>query len=472
MSSAKQILDDASKLLTRHEIRVAVCGMQNSGKTVFLTALADHLLHHDPEKNQDDNRRFDLGDYVVDDDADISDIHLPEDPVANFDYQKYRASFGKNQWPEKTVGTSELVLDFTLVNQNRHIRGVGGLSKRRSVRLRFLDVPGERLADFLMDGRDYEEWSDALLGNGKHHRPYIDAYDIAKKLDGKQDGESAERVALDTYKETLREAKKAFNRFVTPSSFRIPLAGSDPSANSEEVCGFGDAEFAPLPRNIRMRFPTMAKRFSANYRKYRKTVVNPIVSWMRKADLALLLVDVFSCLNCGNEAYNGTKNEMKAALDAISRYSMIDFFKNGQPRVAGRKIRIVITKIDLSDKQGRANLLELARQMFGTKAKAVTGFPSSKDAFLSCAAVLTDKERLGGGQIKKPQYPGIPDKDEDKPGNGIPKSIPVDLDGWKGRFPLKNINPAWFNLRDDLPPKHVGLDAVASFILGIPPGNK
>ena len=136
---AKQLAKDARNLLTRHEIRVAVCGMQNSGKTVFLTALADHLLHHDPEKNQEDNRRFDLGDYVVADDADISDIHSPGDSITNFDYQKYRANFGENKWPKKTVGTSELVLDFTLENQKRDLRGVGGLSKRRSVRLRFLE---------------------------------------------------------------------------------------------------------------------------------------------------------------------------------------------------------------------------------------------------------------------------------------------------------------------------------------------
>lgn len=480
MSKIKQFAEDASKLLTRHEIRVAVCGMQNSGKTVFLTALADHLLHHDPQGNRSDDRRFDLGDFVVGDDADIVDAHEPEESIGNFDFQKYRNEFGNNRWPEKTIGTSELVLDFTLENPERSFRSVfgRGSSKRRSVRLRFLDVPGERLADFLMDGRDYGQWCDALLGNSKHHRRHLDDYgkEIVRELDGKEDGPTAATIALKSYKKALDRAKDTFDRFVTPSTRRIPLDGSDPKKFPDKLlCGLKGAEFAPLPQILRERLPKTAKIFSEYYRKYHKKVVRPVVDWMRTADRALFLVDVFSCLNGGMQAYNGAVAETEAALDAIGNSSVLDAARYlatrfvPRSRVPGGGIRIVVTKMDLADEQGRKNLLSLACQMFGKKARAVTGFKSSQKAFIPCAAVQTDEAKAGGSETRKRQYPGIPDGKADEPGAGIPKAIPEDLDPWKDKFRLKEINPAWFNLRDDLPPKHAGLDDVACFVLGIPP---
>ena len=102
----ESLMDNMGTLLSRHEIRVAVCGVQNSGKTVFITSLADHLLHHDPARNVADDRRFDLGDFVVGDDAYVKDVHAPGDSVANFEFRKFRKSFAENRWPEKTAMTA------------------------------------------------------------------------------------------------------------------------------------------------------------------------------------------------------------------------------------------------------------------------------------------------------------------------------------------------------------------------------
>lgn len=468
------ILTTASNLLTRHEIRVAVCGMQNSGKTVFLTSLADHLLHHDPQFNVEDDRRFDLGDLVVND-ADIVDIHGPNDSIGNFDFRKYRAAFGRNEWPEKTGGTTELVIDFTLDNPKRVWRNPlgGGSSKHRAVRLRFLDIPGERLADFLMDGLDYAEWSDAILGNSRRHRTHLDGYGaelerMAENPDSIEDS-SIEKTILDAYRAALDEACRSYDRFVSPSSFREPF-GKEEKEKSKRL-GREGMEFAPLSASFREKHPAIAKKFSKNYLQYRDRIVRPIVDWMRTADKALFLVDVFSCLNCGSQAYNGAKAETDAALDALSRKGIFDVTRLVITRIAlplpRENIRLLITKMDMADDCGRQNLNGLARQMFGKKVQSVTGFPKAEDALLLCAAVTTDEVKKGGSEIKKRIHKGIPDGESDKPGEGIPKRVPENLDEWVGRFPLKRLNPAWFNLRDDLPPKHSGLDKIACFVLGI-----
>lgn len=294
-------------------------------------------------------------------------------------------------------------------------------------------------------------------------------------LAGKEDGQKAQEDVVATYKEALARAKENNDRFVTPSSFRIPLDGSDPIKHPDKLlCGLEGAEFAPLPQVLRERFPMVAKTFSGYYRQYRDSIVRPVVGWMRTADRALFLVDVFSCLNGGIQAYNGAQAETEASLDALRRVSAFETIRNlfthgvPQSRVAGANIRIVVTKMDLADKQGRKNLLSLACQMFGKKVKSVTGFKSAAEAFLTCASVQTDKEKAKGSVLKKKQYLGIPDGTNDEPGAGIPKHVPDNLDDWKGQFPLKEINPAWFNLRVDLPPKHKGLNRIARFVLGLP----
>jgi hypothetical protein len=468
--------DNLANLLTRHEIRVAVCGMQNSGKTVFITALVDHLLHHDPERNLSDARRFDLGDFVIGDNADVRDLHAPGDSIGNFAFRKFRDSFGRNEWPEKTAETTELVLDFTLENRGQgHWIPVERWSHRRDIRLRILDVPGERMADLLMARLDYAGWSDAMLGNGKNRRRHLDAYrDGTEAALAGSTGESAEAVLLSEYRKALDGARGAYDRFVSPSVYRVPLDGSP---DSPRLLGLAGGEFAPMTATLRKKLPALASRFARHYLAYRDSVVGPIVDWMKTADKALFLLDVFSCLNGGAQSYNGMLAETNAALDVLGSKGRLDAIREGlgylltrfQFPIAPEDIRIVVTKMDLADETGRDNLLALARQMFGKKAQAITGLKSPEDAFLSCAAAKTDNERAGGSETKKAAYPGIPrDRSEARPGEGVPWIVPEDLDGWKGRFPLTKINPAWFNLRDDLPPKHAGLDAIACFLLDIP----
>lgn len=470
----KRILGNLTDLLTRHEIRVAVCGMQNSGKTVFLTSLADHFLHHDPHGNRSDDRRFDLNGYVVGDNADVVDVHSSGDAFGNFEFRDFRKDFAKNEWPEKTGLTTELVIDFTLRNKDSHLVPVGRWSANREIRLRFLDIPGERLADFIMDGRDFAEWSDALLGNGKRGRRHLDDYrDAADALAAGTDDEAAESALLDYYRQALDGALKVFDRFVTPSVYRVPLDGKK---ESPRLLGLAGGEFAPMPASARKRFPALARLFARRYAAYRKAIVAPIVDWMKTADKALFLLDVFACINGGAQAYNGSRAETEAALDVFAsggaRRDLAEAASYLATRfelpMQARNVRIVVTKMDMADEQGRENLLALAREMFGKKVEAVTGFRSPDSAILPCAAVATDRKSSAGSGLEKSVHKGIPrERSDARPGDGVPWSVPENLDDWKGRFPLKDLNPAWFNLRDDLPPKHAGLDAVARFILDI-----
>ena len=148
-------------------IREAVIGGRDCGKTVFLSALANHLRHHRRSE-------FSLGGGTL-------QVHWNKGAITGdklhglplFDYKAARWRLSHGQWPEKTVDTSILVLRLLLedtVNKSRE-----------QVQLEVLDLPGERVADFAMMGRSYGEWcrwrDESLTGadgTSPHYRHYLD----------------------------------------------------------------------------------------------------------------------------------------------------------------------------------------------------------------------------------------------------------------------------------------------------------
>src|SRR5262249_31326801 len=125
------------------EIRVGVLGLYASGKTVFLTSLLNHLIDHDRD-------RFRLGNGTV------TVRKFQEQPTdlgwPRFDYEANRDAFVHQRWPRKTRDRAEFVCTFE--------RSDWWIS---DARLRFYDLPGERIADAVMVARDYAGWSDHVL---------------------------------------------------------------------------------------------------------------------------------------------------------------------------------------------------------------------------------------------------------------------------------------------------------------------
>ena len=169
MLSTSPIIDFVNDLFCGETIRVAVCGAERSGKTVFLTALASHLENHDLARDDEGGYRFDLGGG-----RSVANFHLltgahggKNDPIGEFNYEEAKQSVIHNQWPKTTYKPTELAISFDVVYPEAKPWAIRRIlrndRKRHTVTLRLLDIPGERLADFSMADKSYANWSCSFL---------------------------------------------------------------------------------------------------------------------------------------------------------------------------------------------------------------------------------------------------------------------------------------------------------------------
>src|SRR5262245_59233150 len=120
------------------EARVGVVGLYSSGKTVLLTWLINHLQHHHPDRlplvlkgPTPTIRRF--------------TVKEPDRGWTAFNYTGFRDSLvNYGRWPEKTRDRSQFVCQFERSDW-----------RFSDCKLKLYDLPGERVADAGMLGRDF-----------------------------------------------------------------------------------------------------------------------------------------------------------------------------------------------------------------------------------------------------------------------------------------------------------------------------
>jgi len=136
--------------------QIAIVGLFNSGKTVMLTSLLDHLQHHDPDSFEVVSRGKTSGsEEITVRRCRLMENGLPEG-FEPFPFDSYRTTLVENgKWPRKTADcyAARCIFEYS--------------DSQRKYDLTFLDVPGERFADMAMADRCYDDWSDKLLSDMK-----------------------------------------------------------------------------------------------------------------------------------------------------------------------------------------------------------------------------------------------------------------------------------------------------------------
>ncbi|MGL4420358.1 MAG: YcjX family protein [Gemmataceae bacterium] len=445
------------------ECVVGVIGLANSGKTVLLTSLLNHLADHDPERFRLTRpgaaiRRF---------------RHRPTDAGwTEFPYSAHRDQLvHRGKWPAKTKDRYQIVCQLERSDWTYS-----------DLLLKIYDLPGERIADVPMAQRNYAEWSDEMLRRLRTDTGLRN--DSAEFLAETESASPTEAVLLGAYRLGLARQILQYKPLVSPSAFLLNLEGdtargSDAHQLADNRCvGLGpESQFCPLPPNL--RGTTFGNVFAARYETYRQTVVLPFVEALRSCHSLAVVVDVLTILAGGDAMYNDTRHLLQEVFQALdpgeSLFGTVGrklskVFLPYQLRPAWiHRVAFVAPKLDQIPPIDRDRQLHLLKRLVGKIADDRDGLDK---AYFNCAAVVSTKVMPGGTQR---EMVGIPLRDADgekiAPGaeqRFTPSAVP---DGWPpnwppGQFYYPEVYPKVPALKD-CPPEQLNLDALFGFLTDV-----
>lgn len=439
------------------ERRVAITGIANGGKTVFLTSLIHHLSEHDA-----DDFRFGRR-------AQISEYHELTQRGGygeQFRYQAYRDRLARmGAWPEKTRDCLYYGCEFRRSDW-----------KWKTSRMHFFDLPGERIADAAIAAMpDYGEWSDAILGHFTDHSAYEEQAAPLLALLEKEYIKQEELIP--EFKRTLGRLILKYKPLITPSTFLLdpmgrPASGASPQELAErQVAGLEASEeglprreFAPLSASARARHPALTELMASHYRDYRRELVLPVFNELLRANRLIVLVDIPTLLAGGDGRFNDNRQILMDLFEALRPDSSLGgklmraltFWTKPLDRIA-----LVATKADIVHPSDIENgrMEKLLRSMTQRAARSLRGV--EVECFVCSALVSTrpgsyDHTLIGRTVHNNPQRAEV-----EFHVSPLPEKWPPQ---WAaGQYSFVRVHPE-FPQNHQFPPRQLGLDRVFDFI--------
>jgi len=352
------------------KVRLAVTGLRQSGKTVFLTSLIGYLLGGGTRQS-DLFRRHGVS---------ITAKKLPVSGIeGRFSVEKYMNDFRYEppKWPERTQEMSE----FHLLLQVRNQRWV------KEVKLELVDYPGERIVDLPMADKGFEAWSDEMSVEATVGvRAALSGAWRAKCDSLVAGGEAKEVVAA--YREYLVGCKGKGLHFLQPSMMLLDLAG-----------GGAQVGFCPLPKKVREAKPLVAEDFARQYEGYKQRYLGDFGREVVRCSHQIVLVDVLDILKKGVDVYNDAKKCFDCLLDIYrykKRYHWLVDLVAGLVWNRGRVSRVafVATKADQATRANRNNMKALVEELVCDKYEYLKYDTRSKVGFFYAAANRSTQDKI------------------------------------------------------------------------------
>lgn len=336
--------------------KVIITGAAQSGKTVFLVSLIDHLMHFRADNDwglkiagRKSKRNVIFRAFMA--------ANKPGDPHV-FPFERYRDRLSNHVWPRKTESLLRWSCRFAMSDDG----------KESDVILEFVDIPGERVADLeMLENESYDDWSNARLktieDSGGQFRIAIDTgfWDTLKAA---ETGSATEAELITSYKRFLLGCAKACYQGVSPSTFMLDTAGTAPTTDAEDEAilqdrfsGLPGAEFAPLSEQARKASNGAARKFAKAFGLYGRQVLRPLRGLLRDADSLVILLDLQAILLSGATVYNETEK----FVDSVTSIAMRRRFRLFAPKIA--RVLFLATKEDMVRRGEREKLAALLDEL-------------------------------------------------------------------------------------------------------------
>jgi hypothetical protein len=456
--AAGTALRTAGTLLDRaldRQVRLAVTGLSQSGKTAFITALVNQLEHAcTPDAKLPLWKVQMTGRLLGARRVPQQNAHIPR---FGYEAATERLFADPPGWPESTRGVSEIRLEL-------RYRPTGRLARERgTLYLDIVDYPGEWLLDLPLLRQSYEDWSVQVAATLKASPRAAALAEPWTRWAPRPDdpfSEQAAAAAAQAYTAWLHACRAELGlSLLQPGRFLLP----------GEYAGAPLLQFVPwiwqLPRDKAAEgstFATLAHR----YEQYKQHIVKGFYQrHFSGFDRQIVLVDCLHALDAGPECFRDTERALARIIESFD-YGKGNLLRRlFSPRID--RLLFVASKADHVLPEQHPNLLSLLQHMIkGSHAVArFEGVTSECMALASVAATGIARGKGPGGEsmsglrghaldgtpllVRPPAVPAAP------PGEAWWSERTDRFD----RFRPPRMDPA-------RPMPHIRLDGALEFLLG------
>jgi predicted YcjX-like family ATPase len=445
-------LSEVPTALSHERYRIAITGLQRSGKTVFVTSFAHALLNAaSAPKNV-----FPFFPWR----GRVQGVTVEDIPgVPRFPYREHLDDLlsASPKWPARTTSLAGLRVRI------RH-NTTGFIARRVSstalLDLDLIDYPGEWLLDLPMLSQSYENWSAQTeeLAKAVSRAPLSGAWlEAASRidLDAAENADALAQVGR-LYVEYLHRCRRDANlSFLQPGRF------VEQHVNDDFIV---ENPFFPVSRLTRAKAGSNAAALVRRYRAYQKSVRRFYSEVFGRLRRQIVLVDLLTALQHGHDSFADLALAIRTITDAFE-----DLAHPLTKKVPFRRVdrlALIATKADHVSADQMLNLTGLLRDMIG---QPFILNNAREAGLLSVASVRATSERLVKWQGEtRPVLFGIregsAEPTEIHPGV-IPGQIP-DSEAWGAyEFNIRNFQPPRLHSPHDQPLPHINLDKVLQFLL-------
>ena len=443
---------DTGRGLVERRVRLGVTGLAEAGKTVFITALVQALLH--PAA---------LPRLSVVAEGRLRTVLLRPQPSQNlprFPFEdcvaRLTGAFGTPDWPESTRTQAELRLSLRYLP--------GGLMAHlgeRVLHLDLFDYPGEWLLDLALLRHDYESWSAATLAEIRAAplMPEAKAFlDHLHRVMPDQEDQGAEAQAIESarlFTDFLHARQKSLGRSAPLGPGRFLLPGELEGSPLLTFAPLGPVGGGAVSRGSLRRL--MNERFQA----YKDQVVRAFhQKHFARLDRQIVLLDLAGHLSQEEKRADASAQALDAVLAALRIGGSSWLPRWLSPRID--RVLFAATKADhLPSDQHQALQEQLKRKLDASLRR--TAYNGAQLETMALASIRATQEVEARGEGRR-YVAGTPYRGGE-PLAHYPGKIPQTGRLNAGAFRVERFRPP-----DDLDPRgpwpHLGLDRALEFLVG------
>jgi predicted YcjX-like family ATPase len=281
---AKIVLKDLNvdKAFQNNEtIKIAVTGLNRTGKTLFITSLINQIISGKNLKIL--NKDF------------KAEIIQEESETPKFKYRDIIEKLRKEppEWPKSTNSVSKIVLKL-------EVKSESSFFPNKILFIEIVDYPGEWLFDIAMHGKSFEEWSASVFEDIKEQEKRMLSLDFQSQIQSHDLYQFSNGVD----DEKIVESYRKYQNNLIENGYSLIQPGR--SFQSGNLTDRSVLLFTPLlkPQNVEAHEDSIYNRFKKRYDKYLETSVTPLaIKHFSEFDRQIVLVDVLKSLQNGYNSF-------------------------------------------------------------------------------------------------------------------------------------------------------------------------